>query len=460
MKFVTQYHLIRLRIKNFLIPERLFLLSFAAIIVIGALLLHQPFAVNGTPLSFTDALFTATSATCVTGLIVVDTATRFTKEGQLIILFLIQIGGLGIMTFSVAFATLFAGRISLGGRDIIEAAFSQMPMRGMRHLLRTIFIATIITELTGAALLTLRFAWDMPWPKALWFGFFHSVSAFCNAGFALFSDSLVGYQGDITVIMIISALIIAGGAGFIVLFELQHQQRPLRFNRFSLHTRVVIWTSGLLILFGFVAIMLFEWNNTLDHLPWSKKLLEAFFQSVTTRTAGFNSLDLARLSNATLFFMIILMFIGASPSSTGGGIKTTTFATILALARARFRNREHPEILNRTVPETAVSKAVTLAIFASLVIIFFTTLLLFTELKGAGHQASRGMFMELLFETTSAFGTVGLSMGVTPNLTQTGRVLITVLMFIGRLGPLTLALAIGRKKTVKYQMAKEDLLIG
>ncbi|RMH60440.1 MAG: Trk family potassium uptake protein [Calditrichaeota bacterium] len=460
MTFFSGSRLIWVRIKNFFIPERLFLLSFAGIIVTGAVLLHQPFAVHGAPLSFTDALFTSTSATCVTGLIVVDTATRFTFAGQLIILLLIQMGGLGIMTFSVAFATLFAGRLSLGGRDMLEAAFSQMPMRGMRHLLRTIFFATLITELIGALLLSLRFSMDMPIGKALWFGLFHAVSAFCNAGFALFSDSLVSYQGDVTVIMVISALIIAGGAGFIVLFELQHQKRPLRFKSFSLHTRVVISMSAFLLAFGFTAFILFEWGSAWSHLPWGKKILEAFFQSVTTRTAGFNSVDIATLSNATLFFIIILMFIGASPSSTGGGIKTTTLATILALARARFKNREHAEIMNRSIPETAVSKAVTLVIFASLVIVFFTTLLLFTELKGVSHQESRGMFLELLFEATSAFGTVGLSTGVTPHLSQAGRWLITALMFIGRLGPLTLALAIGQKKSVKYQLAKEDLLIG
>ncbi len=460
MTLFPGHRLLWLRIKNFFIPERLFLLSFAGIILVGALLLHQPFAVHGVPLSITDALFTATSATCVTGLIVVDTATKFTVAGQLILLVLIQMGGLGIMTFSVAFVTLFAGRLSLGGRDMLEATFSQMPMRGMRKLLRTIFAATLLTELAGAVLLTLRFAMDMPWTRAVWFALFHSVSAFCNAGFSLFSDSLMSYQGDVLVIMVISTLIIAGGLGFIVVFELQHSPRPLRFKKLSLHSRIVLSASLLLIAFGFITMMLFEWNSSLNHLPWPKKILEAFFQSVTTRTAGFNSVDLGMLSNGTLFFMLILMFIGASPSSTGGGIKTTTFATILAFARARFKNREHTQLLNRTVPETAVSRAVTIAIFSSLVVILFTTLLLFTELSGHSHQESRGLFLEILFETTSAFGTVGLSMGITSHLSEAGRMLITLLMFIGRLGPLTLALAISKKHSAKYQLAKEDLLIG
>ncbi len=460
MTLFSGHRLLWLRIRNFFIPERLFLISFAGIILIGALLLHQPFAVHGAPLSLTDAFFTATSATCVTGLIVVDTATKFTFSGQLILLVLIQMGGLGIMTFSVAFITLFAGRLSLGGRDMLEATFSQMPMRGMRKLLRTIFAATLLTELVGAVLLTLRFAMDMPWARAAWFGVFHSVSAFCNAGFALFSDSLVAYQGDVVVIMVISMLIIAGGLGFIVVFELQRAPRPVRFRQLSLHSRVVLSASLLLIAFGFVTMMLFEWSNSLNHLPWPEKILEAFFQSVTTRTAGFNSVDLGMLSNGTLFFMLILMFIGASPASTGGGIKTTTFATILAFARARFQNREHTQLLNRTVPETAVSRAVTIAIFSSLVVILFTTLLLFTELSGHSHQESRGLFLEILFEATSAFGTVGLSMGITPHLSEGGRILITLLMFIGRLGPLTLALAISKKHSVKYQLAKEDLLIG
>ncbi len=460
MTLFSGHRLLWLRIKNFFIPERLFLLSFAAIILAGTFLLHQPFAVHGAPLSLTDSFFTATSATCVTGLIVVDTATKFTFAGQVILLVLIQMGGLGIMTFSVAFITLFAGRLSLGSRDMLEATFSQMPMRGMRKLLRTIFAATLLTELVGAVLLTLRFAMDMPWARAVWFGVFHAVSAFCNAGFALFSDSLIAYQGDVLVIMVISLLIIAGGLGFIVVFELQHTPRPLRFKKLSLHSRVVLSASLLLIAFGFVTMMLFEWGNSLNHLPWPKKILEAFFQSVTTRTAGFNSVNLGMLSNGTLFFMLILMFIGASPSSTGGGIKTTTFATILSFARARFKNREHTQMMNRTIPESAVSRAVTIAIFSSLVVILFTTLLLFTELSGHSHQESRGLFLEILFEATSAFGTVGLSMGITSHLSEAGRILITLLMFVGRLGPLTLALAISKKHSVKYQLAKEDLLIG
>lgn len=446
------------RIRLFFIPERLFVFSFATIILAGTVLLAQPFAVHGNPLSFVDALFTATSATCVTGLIVVDTATRFTVYGQVVILFLIQLGGLGIMTFSVAFFYVMARRLSIGNKGLLEASFSQMPMQGMRGLLRTIFSATFIIEGIGALILSARFAQDMPLGKAVYFGVFHAVSAFCNAGFALFSDSLLAYQNDFVVIFTIALLIILGGIGFVVLYEL-HTHR-VKFEKLTLNTRVVLVTTLSLIVFGFVLILLFEWGNTLQQFSLPQKILHAFFQSVTTRTAGFNSLDIGHLSNATLFIMIVLMYIGASPSSTGGGIKTTTLATILAFSRSRFKNQEHSEMFYRRLSGSAVSKAVTIVIFSSLTVILFTTLLLFTELSGHSHQASRGMFLELIFEVTSAFATVGLSTGITPHLTQTGRVLITLVMFIGRLGPLTTALAIGKKEPQKFKYAKEEILIG
>ncbi len=446
------------RIRLFFIPERLFILSFATIIIGGAVLLAQPFAVHGNPLNFIDALFTATSATCVTGLIVVDTATRFTIYGQTIILVLIQLGGLGIMTFSVAFFYLMARRLSMGNKGLLEASFSQMPMQGMRGLLTTIFSATFIIEGIGALILSLRFAMDMPWQKAVYFGIFHAISAFCNAGFALFSDSIMAYQTDYIVVLTIGLLIILGGIGFVVLYELH--SRRVKFKKLSLNTRIVLSTTVSLILFGFILMLIFESGNTLNNFSWPQKILQAFFQSVTTRTAGFNSLDIGRLSNATLFIMIILMYIGASPSSTGGGIKTTTLATILAFARSRFNNQEHTQMFNRRLSGSAVSKAVTIVIFSSLTIILFTTLLLFTELSGHSHQASRGLFMELLFEVTSAMATVGLSTGVTPHLSPTGRILITLIMFIGRLGPLTTALAIGKKEPQKFKYVKEEILIG
>ena len=445
-------------IRMFFIPERLFIFSFAFVILSGAVLLSQPIAVHGPPLNFIDALFTATSATCVTGLIVVDTATRFTVYGQVVILFLIQLGGLGIMTFSVAFFYLMARRLSIGNKGLLEASFSQMPMQGMRGLLRTIFTATFIIEGIGAAILSIRFAFDMPWQKAVYFGVFHAVSAFCNAGFALFSDSLMSYQNDFVVTGTVALLIIFGGLGFVVLYEL-HQKRS-SFKMLSLNSRIVLSTTIGLLIFGFVFIMLFESGNTLNSLSWPQKILHAFFQSVTTRTAGFNSLDIGHLSNATLFIMIILMYIGASPSSTGGGIKTTTLATILAFTRSRFKNQEHTQVFNRSLSGSAVSKAVTIVIFSSFTVILFTTLLLFTELSGHSHQASRGLFMELLFEVTSAIATVGLSTGITPHLSPAGRVLITLVMFIGRLGPLTTALAIGKKEPQKFKYVKEEILIG
>ncbi len=436
--------------------------SFFGLIILGTILLTTPLAVNG-KISLSDAIFTATSATCVTGLTVVDTGTRFTLFGQIVILFLIQVGGLGIMTFSTFFIFLIAGKFSIADRDIIQDTLTQSPIRNIAGLLKTIFFFTILIELIGALLLAMVFAEQMPLGRSLYLGLFHSISAFCNAGFSLFSDSFISYQGDIRANFIIIFLIIAGGMGFIVMREIQgrvFKRRGLQKYPLSFHTKIVLLISGILIVSGWLLFLLFEYNNTLQPMGWKNKLLVSIFQSVTCRTAGFNTIDISQLTNPTLFLIIILMFIGASPGSSGGGIKTTTAAVLAAILVAKFKNRDEVNIGYRRLPEAVISKAISVTFFSVLLIMLMLILLNTTELGGLSQQQSRGFFLEYLFEIISAFGTVGLSTGVTPTLSVVGKFLITVTMFIGRIGPMTLVLAIGKKEAQKFKYAQENLLIG
>lgn len=446
-------------LRQSLTPPRLLVLSFVGLILLGSLLLRLPQATTSAPLDYVDALFTATSATCVTGLVVADTGTKFTPAGQLIILCLIQLGGLGIMTFSTAFLYVLEGRLSLASRAVLEETLTQSPMRGLRGLLKTVFAATFLIESAGALILTLRFAHYMPWAPAVYQGIFHSISAFCNAGFALQRNSLTPYQGDAIINLTIICLIVLGGLGFVVIYELFRLRRRNRY-RLSFNTRLVLTTSGVLIAGGAAFFFVLEYANALRNQPWPAKILISLFQSVTTRTAGFNSVEIGVLSNPTLFMMIVLMFIGASPASCGGGIKTTTFAVILSHIRARFNSGDHSNLFLRRIASKTVSKAITITFFAALVIMLCTMLLLITELAEVSHQASRGLFLELLFEVTSAFGTVGLSLGTTPTLSAAGKMLIILVMLIGRLGPLTIAMAVGRKEQAHFKFAEEDVLVG
>lgn len=416
-------------------------------------------AAHHKPVSFIDALFTITSAICVTGLTVVDTGTTFTLFGQLVILVTIQLGGLGVMTFSTFFIYLLGGKLSLGNRELLQETLSQAPMKNLKALLKTVFVATFIIEALGAILLALRWARELPWPTAIYYGVFHSISAFCNAGFALFANNMEGHTGDFIVNFTLSSLIILGGLGFVVIFEIlrKRAQAP---RRLSLHARLVLLYSGLLIFGGMAFLFLFEYGNALKDLPWSAKLWGTYFQAVTARTAGFNTINLGLLSDASLFLIIILMFIGASPGSCGGGIKTTTFAILLSFIKARFHNLSDANLLGRRIPDETASKAIAISFFSLSLILFFTFLLVLVETKLTSHQMSRGIFLELLFEVTSAFGTVGLSVNVTPTLSEVSRLLITFVMFIGRLGPLTVAIAVGGEKKARFQYAQENVLVG
>ncbi|QJD84129.1 Trk family potassium uptake protein [Cohnella herbarum] len=436
-------------------PPRLLVLGFAMIILLGAGLLMLPFShTQDSAPRFIDALFTATSATCVTGLVVVDTGTYWTTAGQLIILTMIQVGGLGFMTMATLFAIILKRRISLKERLVLQESLNQTSIEGIIRLVRKVVVYALTIELVGAILFTARFLFDMPVGEAMYKGAFHAVSFFNNAGFDIMGDyrSLVDYVGDPLVNIVTMLLIILGGLGFVVLSDLVDFRNMKR--KLSLHSKVVLSMSGILIVTGAALILIFEYTNgkTFAPLGFGEKLLAAFMQSVSPRTAGVNSVDIAGLRQATQFIIIILMFIGASPGSTGGGIKTTTFTALVGAVVAMVRGKEDVVLFKMRLAQERVYKALTVTLFAFGLVIVATMILSTTE----DHQ-----FLMILFEVTSAFGTVGLSMGLTGDLTVAGKIIIILMMFMGRLGPLTLTYALGRKQgRALYRHAEGKIIIG
>jgi len=434
-------------------PSRVLVLGFAVVIMFGALLLTLPQATqDGLGLPFLNALFTATSAVCVTGLVVVDTGTTFSLFGQVVILFLIQVGGLGFMTFATLFAMILGRKITLKERLLLQEALNQVSVEGIVRLTKSVLQISFAIEAIGALILTLRWYADFGWSKALYYGVFHSISAFNNAGFDLFGDfsSLTAFVGDPIVNITIMILIISGGLGFIVLADLLTHQK-----KFRLHTKIVLQVSGVLIILGVVFIFIMEFNNpnTLGPLPLETKVLAAFFQSVSPRTAGFNTINIAGMYDTTLLFMIVLMFIGASSGGTGGGIKTTTFVAIVLSVLSTYRGESHIVLQGRTLPKDVIQKA--LAVTTSAVFLVFLIILILSHTENSD-------LLTVLFEVTSAFGTVGLSLGITPTLSGVGKMAIISTMFIGRLGPLTLAFVLSQKKNkvsdIKYP--DERIMIG
>ncbi|CQR58014.1 TrkH family potassium uptake protein [Paenibacillus riograndensis] len=447
------------KINNFrflkLSPPQILVLGFAAVILIGTLLLMLPVSsTSGESLNFIDALFTATSATCVTGLVVVDTGTYFTVFGQTVIMVLIQVGGLGFMTMATLFALVLKRRISLRDRLILQEAMNQSSMEGIVRLIRKVLIYSLVIEAGAAVILSMRWAFDMPFGRAVYFGIFHAVSMFNNAGFDIFGDyrSLTGYVSDPIVNIVVMFLIVSGGIGFIVMSDLVDYRRRTR--RLSLHSKVVLSMTAALIVIGTVVIFVFEFTNTrtLGPLNFGGKIWAAFFQSVTPRTAGANTVDIAGLRQASQFFIVILMFIGASPGSTGGGIKTTTFTLMIGAVISMLRGREDIVLFRYRLAQERVFKALTVTLLALLLIVAVSMALSTTEDRA---------FLMILFETTSAFATVGLSMGLTPELSQAGKILICLTMFAGRLGLLTLAYAIGPKQGKQlYKYPEGKMIIG
>lgn len=429
----------------------------------GAGALYLPAMQGVRPVSLLDCLFTATSAVCVTGLITVDTATAWSAWGQGVILLLLQLGGLGIMTFSVALLHLAGRRPSLRSHLALRGALGAVPAQEMGRLTKNVILYTLTCEAVGAGLLFLRFLPDHPTAKAMALASFHAVSAFCNAGFSLFSNSLEGYHADWLVNLTVIALIVLGGLGFLVLRELKDHLRwwgVRHRRRMSLHTRMVLITSIILILGGAAFLWILEYLSGSDPY-WGKGFLAALFTSVTARTAGFNTVPLTELSNASLLIVIFLMFVGASPGSCGGGVKTTALATLFALARNRMRGLPGASLAGRGISSKQLGEAMTLIMGSLLVIMIGTLLLVSFDVTGATHGMARGDVLTHAFEAVSAFGTVGLSMGVTSTLSPASKLVLISLMFIGRLGPLTFIYTIGsRFRMPVYTPAEERVMLG
>ncbi|QTL98307.1 Trk family potassium uptake protein [Iocasia frigidifontis] len=433
-------------------PAQLLVLGYLAVIITGTILLMIPAATTQSGgLDIISALFTATSATCVTGLIVVNTSTAFTVFGQLVIMILIQIGGLGLMTMSTMVAFIIGKKISLKERLLIQEDLNQFKISGLVALVRYVLIVTFVIEGIGALILFLRLLKDYSFWKAIYYAIFHAISAFNNAGFDLFGNSLEGFTGDIFINLAVIFLIILGGLGFAVLAEL-YNKRDIK--KTSLQTKIVITISLILIIVGFISFLALEYNNelTMGNLSFGEKTLSALFLSVTPRTAGFNTIPTGSLKSSTLFLVIVLMFIGASPGSTGGGIKTTTFGVLLITVWSMITGKRDIEIFKRQLENEIIFKALSITILSLMLVVLVTMIL----------TVSEGMdFLPVFFETVSAFGTVGLSTGITSALSSFGRLMITITMFAGRVGPLTLALAFAeRKRSGVYHYPKEKIMVG
>ncbi|MFW6287196.1 MAG: TrkH family potassium uptake protein [bacterium] len=436
---------------HMLSPGQILALGYIIVITLGTVFLLLPIStVNGETTGILEAIFTATSATAVTGLIVENTAEHWTSFGQFVIMCLIQIGGFGFMTSTTLLFFIFGRKISLRERLLIMEDLNYKKISGVIALSKYVIILTFVIEFMGAALLFLHFQSIMSPSKAMFYSVFHSISAFNNAGFDLFGNSLEGFTSNTYINIIIGALFILGGLGFLVIDEIIEKRK---YGNLSLHSKLVITITILLILLGSFAVFILEYNNpdTIGDLNLKTKMLASFFQGITTRTAGFNTIPIGNFRDVTLFVMILLMFIGASPGSTGGGIKTTTFGTLLVVVYNMASHKKDVEVFNRRFKQKDIYKALSV-VMISLLLTFVVTMVLSLTEKFA--------FIHILFEVFSAFGTVGLSTGITPELSTIGRIFIILTMFIGRVGPFTLAMALGRRYNKGIRYPEEDILIG
>jgi trk system potassium uptake protein TrkH len=407
----------------------------------------------------------ATSAVCVTGLIVVDTATYFTTWGQAFLLLLIQLGGLGIITFTSYILMSLGVRLPLHHESLSRSPANIAPHVDYASLGRNVIRFTLGLELLGALSLYLLWVPRFGGVDALWPAVFHAVSAFCNAGFSTFSNSLMGFQQSPLTLLVVMSLVVLGGVGFLTLEEsyVIRVKRPARQIQLSLHSRIVLIATAVLLVVGWILFTLFEWQVALAGLPWWDRLANGLFMSVTTRTAGFNTVDYTRATDGSNFLTILLMSIGGSPSSTAGGLKTTTIAIIGLVALSRVRGYDATLFQGRTIPPETVQRAIGLFVFAFGVVAMAILVFSASEIAWAPATQTQGQFLRYMFEAVSAFNTVGLSMGVTGDLSGLGRVTTIVLMFIGRVGPLTFAAALlTRRRLAKdqFRYAYEDVAIG
>ncbi|TFD99777.1 TrkH family potassium uptake protein [Jeotgalibacillus salarius] len=433
-----------------LTPPQFLMCGFGITIMAGMLMLKLPVSTYD-GISWLNALFTATSATTVTGLVTVDTGTVFTLFGEAIIMMLIQVGGLGFMTFAVLVILFLRKKITLKERLLIQEALSQTSIGGVVKLVLSLFIFSLIIELAGMVLLATVWVPEYGWMEGLHVSLFHSISAFNNAGFSLWSDNLIGYVGDPLINLVITGLFILGGIGFTVLVDVY--KKP-RFKKLTLHSKLMIVGTLIINTVALLFIFFAEYGNpdTLGGLSLMDKFWASYFQGVTTRTAGFNSLDIGSMEESSILFMMMLMFIGAGSGSTGSGIKLTTAIIIILTFITYLQNKSEVSVLGRTIRNNIVMRAFSIT-FAGFITIFFCLL-------GLTLTDPELPFLEVVFEVFSAFGTVGLSMGITDDLSAPGKIIIIILMFLGRVGPITLAFSLATIKPDRIRYAKEDVYTG
>ena len=439
--------------------ESILTLGFLALILLGTVLLALPIAAkSGQSIGLFDSLFTSTSAVCVTGLVVVDTGTTFSLFGQIVLIVLIQVGGLGFMVFATMLMVMLGRRISIRGRMLIRESMNASSLSDLGSLTMLYLLLSLAIELIGTITLCFRFVPLYGWKHGTWMALFHSVSAFCNAGFDLFGNyaSLTAFSGDPLVLLTVASLIILGGLGFSVILETARNRQG--FRNLSLHTRIVLMTTLVLLLAGTVFYWIVERTNaeTLAGCSEGEKILNAFFQSVTMRTAGFNSFDLSGFRDGSKLFSSLLMIIGASPASTGGGIKTTTIATLTLLMLSVVRGESEVNVARRRLSDDISRRALTVSV------LFLTTLLTGTLIISL-IENGRFPLEDILFEASSAMGTVGVSAIGTPNLSSASRAVLLPMMFLGRVGPLTLAVAVAKRQggiRTASKYPEEKIMIG
>jgi len=439
--------------------ESILTLGFLALILLGTVLLALPIAAkSGQSIGLFDSLFTSTSAVCVTGLVVVDTGTTFSLFGQFVLIVLIQVGGLGFMVFATMLMVMLGRRLSIRGRMLIRESMNTSSLSDLGSLTMLYLLLSLTIELVGAVTLCFRFVPLYGWKHGTWMALFHSVSAFCNAGFDLFGNyaSLTAFSGDPLVLLTVASLIILGGLGFSVILETARNRQG--FRNLSLHTRIVLMTTLVLLLAGTVFYWIVERTNaeTLAGCSEGEKILNAFFQSVTMRTAGFNSFDLSGFRDGSKLFSSLLMIIGASPASTGGGIKTTTIATLTLLMLSVVRGESEVNVARRRLSDDISRRALTVSV------LFLTTLLTGTLIISL-IENGRFPLEDILFEASSAMGTVGVSAIGTPNLSSASRAVLLPMMFLGRVGPLTLAVAVAKRQggiRTASKYPEEKIMIG
>jgi trk system potassium uptake protein TrkH len=450
VKFIVQTERLFAIVGSFRVsPAKLIIVSFATIILFGSFLLYLPYArPKGEGMRYIDAVFTATSAVCVTGLVVVDTGTAFSRVGHFFILLLIQMGGLGIMTIAAFIQVSLGSQMSVHGRFSTASLLDQGDMRNLFGIIRAIVLTTFAFEAVGVGLFAPFFlkTVDRP-PTALFYALFHAISAFCNAGFSLYRDSFVHWRGSLWPNTVLILLIVLGGLGFTVLRNLGRRIVIGEKERIAVQTRIVLVMSSILVVFGALVVYLFERNDLFAGYAPHEKFLASIFQSVTARTAGFNTVETAALRPVTLLFTSALMFIGASPGSTGGGIKTTTFFILVLSIVTILRDQRFNTVFRRRIPFMVVNRAFAIFVSALVLVVAGTLVLGYTE---------DFSIVRIFFEVVSAFGTVGLSTGITPHLSDFGKIVIIFLMFTGRIGPLTLVLAVRNAQATKMVTYPEE----